>query len=310
MRNAFADEITKLAGENSKVVLLSGDIGNKLFNAFKDQHETRFMNCGVAEANMVGVASGMALSGLRPVTYTITTFMTARCFEAIKLDVCYHKVPVVIVGVGGGLSYASLGPTHHAFEDVAILRVLPGLAVVSPADPWEVRAALRAALQRNGPVYLRIGKKGEPTLHTAIPDFEIGKAISLRAGHDVTLLANGTITPNVLAAAELLAAQGISAEVINMHTIKPLDETCLQQVFSRRKMVVTVEEHSLIGGFGSAVAEWAADHGPFPVTLRRIGIPDRFIHEAGGQKYARKQINLHPEGIAARVAKELGNEKD
>lgn len=303
MRNAFADEITKLAGEMNNLTLLSGDIGNRLFNAFKDQQPERFLNCGVAEANMVGVAAGMALSGLRPVTYTITTFMTSRCFEQIKLDVCYHKAPVVIAAVGAGLSYASLGPTHHSFEDLAILRVLPGLALVCPADPLEVRAALRAAVRYNGPVYLRLGKKGEPVLHAEIPPFEIGRAITMREGGDgVVLLSTGTLLPNVLAAADLLAAQKVSATVINMHTVKPLDEECLRRVFSASRCVATVEEHSLIGGFGSAVAEWAADHGPFTAKLIRMGIADRFIHEAGNQKAARKRAGLDAEGIAGRIA--------
>ncbi|HBA84531.1 MAG TPA: transketolase [Verrucomicrobia bacterium] len=305
MRNAFADEITKLADADPRVVLLSGDIGNRLFNTFKEHHPDRFLNCGVAEANMIGVGAGMGLSGLRPVTYTITTFVTSRCYEQIKLDVCYHKAPVIITGVGAGLSYASLGPTHHSFEDIASLRALPGLTILCPADPWEVRAALRAALKLNGPVYLRLGKKGEPPLHADVPEFEIGRALVMREGTDVALLSTGNILPNVLAAAELLQAAGISAGVLNFHTVKPLDQERLQQVFGGTKLVATIEEHSLIGGFGSAVAEWAADQGPFPARLVRFGIPDRFIHEAGNQKYARKKAGLSAEAIAERIKEQF-----
>jgi transketolase len=165
MRNAFADEITKLGAVDQRVVLLSGDIGNKLFDKYKEKAEGRFFNCGVAEANMMSVAAGMALCGLRPVIYTITPFTTTRCFEQIRVDACYHKAPVIIVGTGSGLSYAELGPTHHSCEDMAILRALPEMTVMAPGDVPELRAALRAALKQDGPVYIRIGKKGEPNIH-------------------------------------------------------------------------------------------------------------------------------------------------
>ena len=158
MRNAFAQEITALAAEDKRIVLLSGDIGNRLFDPYKKQFPDRFYNCGVAEANMTSVAAGMALSGLRPVTYTIAAFNTVRCLEQIRVDVCYQGLPVVIVGVGGGLSYAALNATHHALEDVAFLRILPNMTVICPGDAWEVRAAVRAAIKHNGPVYVRLGK--------------------------------------------------------------------------------------------------------------------------------------------------------
>lgn len=305
MRNAFADEITRLAGEDSRIVLLSGDIGNRLFNKFREQAPDRFYNCGVAEANMMGTAAGLAMSGLRPVAYTITPFITTRCLEQIKLDVCYQKLPVVFVAVGAGLSYASLGPTHHSFEDLAILRVLPNLAVVCPADPWEVRAALRAALHRPGPVYLRLGKKGEAAIHAAPPEFGIGCAIVLRHGKDVGILATGNLVAEALAVADLLEAQGVACMVVDFHTVKPLDEKVLHTVFSDTRLVATMEEHSLIGGFGSAVAEWLADHAPFPTGLVRFGMRDEFLHQAGNQKFARRYFGLDAEAVAARIAAKL-----
>jgi transketolase len=200
MRNAFADEITQLAAVDKRVVLLSGDIGNKLFDNFKKIDKDRFYNCGVAEANMMGVAAGMALSGLRPIIYTITPFTTTRCFEQIRVDVCYHRAPVIIVGTGSGLSYAELGPTHHSLEDMAILRTLPGMCVLAPCDVFELRAALRVALQQDRPVYIRIGKKGEPNIHPEPPVFAIGKALTLRHGTDVILLGSGTVMSEVLKA--------------------------------------------------------------------------------------------------------------
>ncbi len=301
MRNAFADEITNLAIQNEKVVLLSGDIGNRLFNTFKEKVPARFYNCGVAESNMMGVAAGMAACGFRPVAYTITPFTTFRCHEFIKLDVCYHKAPVMIVGVGSGLGYASLGPTHHSLEDIGALRVLPNLTIVCPADAWEVRAALRAGLNYPGPMFVRIGKKNEPVIHDRVPEFTIGQAMPLRAGAEVCLLAAGTILPNTLEAAKLMAQADVSPEVINYHTIKPLDTRVLEDVFGRFRLVVTIEEHSLIGGLGAAVAEWLADRGPVGARLLRLGTPDAFLHTAGSQKYARRLLGLDPESICQRV---------
>src|SRR5262249_33705790 len=164
MRNAFASEITALAAQDERIVLLSGDIGNKLFDEFKARFPGRFLNCGVAEANMISMAAGLAMCGLRPVTYTIASFTTVRCLEQIRIDACYHHQPIVIAGVGAGLAYAANGGTHHSCEDIALLRALPGMTVVCPGDPVEVRLALRAALQEPGPVYLRLGKKGEPVV--------------------------------------------------------------------------------------------------------------------------------------------------
>jgi transketolase len=307
MRNAFAEEITQLARQDSRVVLLSGDIGNKLFDEFKAVDERRFYNCGVAEANMIGVAAGMALSGLRPVVYTITPFTTTRCFEQIRVDVCYHKAPVVIVGTGSGLSYAELGPTHHSLEDMAILRTLPGMRVIAPCDREELRLALRAALHEESPVYIRIGKKGEPDIHSKSPDFKIGRAIVVREGSDVLLLSAGTVMPEVLEAAELLNAKGISAQVASFHTIKPLDVAYLAAASTRVKLVATIEEHGLIGGLGSAVAEWSASAGS-ATPLLCFGTPDEFMHEVGSQKYARAKYGLTPDNIAARILAALGKE--
>ena len=202
MRNAFAAEMTALASEDERIVLLSGDIGNRLFNDYKECCPARFLNCGVAEANMISMAAGMALCGLRPVAYTITSFVTARCLEQIKLDVCYQNVPVIIVGVGSGLSYASLNATHHSCEDIAFLRMLPNMTVICPGDVWEVRLALRAALKQDGPIYIRMGKKNEPVIHPHAPEFSIGKGIDVREGSDVCFLATGTLLPMAVEAAD------------------------------------------------------------------------------------------------------------
>jgi transketolase len=300
MRNAFADEITKLAESNDRVVMLSGDIGNKLFDNFKKVDARRFYNCGVAEANMMGVAAGLALSGLRPVVYTITPFTTTRCFEQIRVDACYHKAPVIIVGTGSGLSYAELGPTHHSLEDLAILRTLPGMRVLAPCDTTELRMALRAALTEDGPVYIRIGKKGEPAIHAQPPQFRIGEAIVVRPGTDVALIAAGTIMAEVLKAADLLEQHGISAEVVSFHSVKPLDRTYLDRACARFKLVATIEEHSRIGGLGGAVAECYASRRDAPAQLS-FGSDDEFMHEVGSQDYARAKYGLTAGNIADKV---------
>lgn len=302
MRNAFADEVTKLAAQDQRVVLLSGDIGNKLFDNFKKVDERRFYNCGVAEANMMGVAAGMALSGLRPLVYTITPFTTTRCFEQIRVDACYHHVPVTIVGTGSGLSYAELGPTHHSLEDLAILRTLPGMTVMAPCDANELRACLRAALKQDGPVYIRIGKKGEPVIFNEVPDLRIGKVSIVRTGTDVALLSAGTMMGEALAAAERLHAEGISAEVVSMHSIKPLDVEYLAAAARRFKLIASIEEHGLIGGLGSAIAEWRARVNA-PVRQLAFGTPDEFMHEVGTQEYARRKYGLTAEVIAAGVSR-------
>ncbi|MCE9613643.1 MAG: transketolase [Lentisphaerae bacterium] len=306
MRDAFANELLDLAKADPRVVLLSGDIGNRMFDKFKAACPGRFYNCGVAEANMTSVAAGMALSGLRPVTYTITAFNTLRCLEQIRLDVCYQNLPVVLVGVGGGLSYASLNATHHALEDIACLRMLPKMTVICPCDAWETRAAMRAALALGAPVYVRLGKKGEPTVHDRVPDFTIGKGMVLREGRDVCFIGTGTMLPTVLAAADRLGRDGMVAGVVNMHTVKPLDVALCAEVFARYPLVVSVEEHSAAGGLGGSIAEWRAGLStPGLAPLLRIGTADDFMYVAGEQEYAREYFGLTEEHIAAQVAQAL-----
>ena len=203
MRSAFAHEITSLAMADDRVVLLSGDIGNRMFDDFKSKFPDRFYNCGIAEQSMISLGAGLAMCGLRPVAYTIAPFVTYRCLEQIRVDLCYHELPMVLVGVGAGLGYAELGATHHSCEDIAMLRALPGMSVICPGDAHEVRAGLRGALQLSGPAYLRIGKKGEPVVHPSVPaGFQIGKALTIREGNDVCLLSTGNTLPLAVEAGE------------------------------------------------------------------------------------------------------------
>ncbi len=301
MRNAFADEITKLATKDERIVMLPADIGNRLFDSYKEQFPERFYNCGVAEANMISLAAGMAFCGLRPIAYTINSFITARCYEQIKVDVCYNNLPVIIAGVGGGFGYASLGATHHSCEDIAIMRVLPNMTVICPGDAFEVKAAIRAALKHNGPVYIRLGKKGEPLIHKKIPDFKIGKVIVIKRGDGICLLSTGNMLPTVLKVSELLNVKGISAQVVSFHTIKPLDKDFLSSIFCKFDLVVTIEEHSLLGGLGGGIAEWLADHPQQKARLLRFGTRDEFLHKVGDQEYTRNYFGLTAEEINKKI---------
>ncbi len=306
MRNAFAKQIADLAEKDERIVVLSGDIGNRLFDDLKARCPGRFFNCGVAEANMIGVAAGMAMSGLRPVCYTIAPFLTYRCLEQIRVDVCYHNVPVTLVGTGAGLSYASLGATHHSCEEMGMLRLLPNLAVLAPADSHEVRASIKAALRHDGPSYIRIGKKGEPDVHATEPALEIGRAIPVRPGLDVAFLATGTILPVALNAAIELESHSLSAAVFSVPSLKPLDTATLQKVFSTYRLVATVEEHSVLGGLGGSVAEWLADQHPAPgARLLRFGTPDQFLHLTCEQDEAREHFQLTPAHLADRIRRAL-----
>lgn len=312
MRDAFADELLKLAIADPRIVLLVGDLGYRLFDEMA-AIPGRFTNAGVAEQNMMGMAAGMAMSGLRPVVYSIAPFVTTRCFEQVRTDVCYHGLPVVIVGVGAGLSYADLGPSHHALEDIAIMRTLPGMQIVCPGDPCEARAALRCALTSDHPAYLRLGKRGEPCVHAGIPaEFGVGKAIDIAPWDDglVCILACGTILPVAIEAARLLSEQGVcTPDVASFPWIKPLDEAKLREAFGAYDLVVTMEEHGLAGGLGSAVAEWASDRGMGQrgdgAALLRLGTPDRFHCEAGDQEHARRVLGLSAKAVAGRIRSAL-----
>lgn len=312
MRNAFADEITILGKEMPELLLLVGDIGNRLFDLYKASQGDRFFNCGIAEANMISVGAGLALTGFRPVCYTITPFITARCLEQIRVDVCYHEAPVVIVGVGAGLSYANNGATHHSCEDIAMLRCLPNMSVVCPSDPTEVRLALRAAVLSKTPVYLRLGKKGERELALPRQNFTIGEAQQLASGTDIALLGCGTIVPTMLDVADRLRIRGLTPSLWNFHTVKPIDRRSLQGIFQTHKLVVTVEEHSHLGGFGSAVSECASELVSSAPRILRLGTSDSFLHEGGEQEHARKLFGLDVEQLEMRIvegfARTLRNE--
>jgi len=302
MRNACVETLLELAKQDERIVFITGDLGFGVVTPFMELLPRQFINAGVAEENMTGLATGMALSGKIAFTYSLGNFPTLRCLEHIRNDVCYHNANVKIITVGGGFAYGSMGPTHHATEDLAVMRALPGMTVVAPGDPVEARAATRAVKDYPGPCYLRLGKAGEPTVHRAPIDFQIGKAILMRQGGDATLISTGGILLPTVRAAERLAKEGIEARVLSMHTLRPLDTEAVLAAARETRAILTVEEHSIIGGLGSAVSEVLAEADDNKAAFRRIGIPPEFSPHIGSQEYMRSRHGLTEEAIAARVA--------
>ena len=298
MRNAFARAMTELARERSDICLLSGDIGNRMFDKYKDIAPTRFINCGIAEANMMSMAAGMAISGLRPVVYTITPFTTTRCLEQIRTGVAYHEAPVVIIGTGSGLSYAELGATHHSLEDLAIIRSIPNMQVCAPADSLELVAQLRQAIDTSIPTYIRIGKKGEPNLHNINTKLGIGKANMLREGEKYLLLGIGPILTEAIEASKILSEQDINLAVANIGSIKPIDERFLKDCVDQKyRHWITLEEHHMTGGLGTTLLEWVSERKIENVKINRMGISDKFIHQLGDQSYVRAAERLNAKAI-------------
>ena len=300
MRTAFVRALTAAAAEDERVMLLTGDLGFKLFDEFAARYPGRFLNVGVAEATMAGVATGLALEGQRPFMYSIATFATLRCYEQIRNDVCYHRAAVTIVGVGGGYSYGANGPTHHALEDITIMRALPNMTVMCPADPAETEAAVRAILGHEGPVYLRLGRAGEPAVHPGTVALRIGESLRLRDGDDAALLSTGNMLAVAVAAADCLAARGVRARVVSMPTVKPLDVAAVEDAARRTRVVATLEEHTTIGGFGSAVAEHVAGLG-VRTPLLRLGAPDAFAHACGDPAFHRERCGRTAAAVAEGV---------
>lgn len=304
MRNAFTEAICEVARQDPRIVFLVSDIGNITFDCFRREFPERFLNVGVAEANMIGVSAGLALAGKIPIAYTIASFEVFRAFEQIRDDVCYQNLPVKIVGVGGGLAYSTLGPTHHTVEDVAMFRAVPNMTILCPADPIEAKLLAFAAVERSGPVYVRLAKAGEPRVHAAEIPIRVGQAIRLTDGEDVTLIATGVLVWRALKAAQTLRAEGVHAAVLDMHTLKPLDERAVTDAARRTGAIVTLEEHSLYGGLGGAVAEVIAEQAP-GAHLKRLGLPDRFCSEYGTQDYLLDRAGLSVEAVARAVSEFL-----
>jgi len=296
MRNSFAKGLTSAASKNEEIILFYADIGNNLFNSIKSEAPERVFNAGIAEANMASMAAGAAKMGFKPFIYTITPFTTARNFEQIKVDIAYANLPVVIVGTGSGLSYAALGPTHHSFEDIALMRSLPNMIIVCPADSHELELLLPKIIGLNKPCYFRIGKKNEPIITQGTSDLELGKANILEEGKDIAIFSSGTSAPLAQEVAQALHQLGKEPEFVSFHTIKPLDEQYLKKCSTRFKHIVTIEEHNVQGGFGSAILEFFNEQ-QLCCNIHRFGIHDQFIDKVGSRSSALEKTGLTTSSI-------------
>lgn len=293
-RKAFAETLIALAEADPRIVAVANDsIGSSNLGAFKKRFPDRLINVGIAEQNMVGVASGLANGGLLPFVCGASCFLTGRATEQVKVDLGYTRANVKLCGMSSGVAYGELGPTHHSIEDLAWTRVIPNLHVVVPADPIETAAAVRAAAAHDGPVFLRLSRMPVPVVHPSDYAFSFGQAPRLRSGYDLTLIANGTMVCRALEAAELLAADGLQAAVLNMSSVKPLDRAAIQAAAAAGP-IVTIEEHSTLGGLGGAVAEAVVEL--HPVRMRLLGFPGVFA-PTGSPSFLFEHFGLTPQGI-------------
>lgn len=279
MRTAYLKALYELAGKDKNVYALISDNGAIVYDDYRRDFPDQYLNLGISEANMLGMAAGMASRGKIPFAYTIGAFLAYRAFEFIRNDICLQKQNVKIVGTGAGEVYSALGPTHHSTEDLGGLRSLPNLTILSPASPLEVRKATLAAYEYQGPVYLRLGTNRESEIYEKDYDFVMGKGVTLREGNDITLIGTGSILKDVLDVAEKLERDGIQTRVVNIHTIKPLDEEIIQKAIDETERIIVIEDHNIIGGLGSAVAEVIAEYGK-GVKYKRVGLKD-FSHGYG-----------------------------
>ncbi|MGE0756140.1 MAG: transketolase family protein [Pirellulaceae bacterium] len=301
MRDAFVARLTLLAERDPRVMLLTGDLGFGVLTDFARRFPRQYVNVGVAEQNMTGLATGLALEGHIVFTYSIANFVFMRCLEQIRNDAAYHDCNVNVVAVGAGFSYGSLGISHHATEDLAIMRALPSVTVLSPGDDWEAGEATEAAAATRGTCYLRLDRSGTMAATQPAESFQLGKIRQVRDGSDVTLIATGGVLEEALRASQELAVRGLKCRVLSVHTLKPLDTDTLVRAARETGGVITIEEHSILGGLGSAVAETLLEASAAPRFFHRLGLRDQFSSVVGSQAYLRKRYGIDATAILETV---------
>lgn len=301
MRTRFFADLVEAARSDPDLVLMTGDLGFGVVEPFVEACPEQFINAGVAEQNMTGMAAGIALAGSKVFTYSIANFPTLRCLEQIRNDIAYHGADVTVVAVGGGLAYGALGMSHHATEDLSIMRSIPGMAVAAPGDAAETSAVLTDLLTRGGPAYLRLGKAGEPVVHAGAVTVPRGTSLRLHEGEDVCLVTTGGMLPVGVRVVDLLEDLGISCTLVSMPWLAPFDVATVQAAGAAHRLVVTLEEHSVTGGLGGATAEVLAEEaGSAP--LLRLGLPHQFSSVVGDQEYLRARHGLTPDAVSDRVS--------
>ncbi|MDR3259589.1 MAG: hypothetical protein LBT51_08295 [Fusobacteriaceae bacterium] len=291
MRNTFVDTLFEEAAIDPNIYLITGDLGFGVLTKFWEIYPDRFINAGISEQNMASVAAGLALEGKNVFIYSIGNFPTLRCIEQIRNCIAYHKANVTVVAVGGGFAYGALGMTHHATEDIAIMRALPEFTIFTPCDPEETRQVTKLARKIVGPSYIRLGRGGEKNLHSNSIDVQIGKANLLKDGKDTAIFVSGAIANEALIAANMLEKEDISCSVYSFPTVKPIDKEIILEIAKNIEQIYTLEEHNIIGGFGSAVSEIIAESGS-SVKIKRIGLQDVFTSMVGSQSYLRNYYGM------------------
>lgn len=303
--DVFADTMLEIAGQDRDVLVVTSDSrGSGKLTHYGDTLPAQIIELGIAEQNVIGISAGLASAGKKVFATSPACFITARAFEQIKNDVAYSDQPVRIIGISAGVSYGALGATHHSLHDYAALRAVHNITIIAPADNFEAREAIKAIHNIDHPVYVRFGKAAIPHVHGENSTFTIGKAATIRDGHDLTFIACGETVPVALAAAELLAAQGIECRVLSMHTIKPLDEQAIRQAARETGAIITVEEHSIHGGLGEACAAVLMQQGPV-VPFRIVGFPDEYM-VTGSQKEIFNHYGISADGLAKTARAILG----
>jgi transketolase len=306
-RDAYGETLVELAAENRNIVVLDADLSGSTKTApFAKQFPDRFFNMGIAEANMVGTAAGLAAGGKIPFLSTFAVFASGRAWEQIRQSVAYPKANVKVVATHGGITVGEDGGSHQSVEDIAIMRAIPNMTVIVPADGPETKAAIRAVAGYKGPVYIRLGRNKVPSVFEGVPSFTIGKGAQLAAGTDLTFITTGLMSAQALKAAEVLKGKGISARVVHLGTIKPIDEEIIVAAARETGAIVTAEEHSIVGGLGGAVAEVLAER--FPVPMKRVGINDRF-GTSGKAEELMKYFGLMPENLVDAALEVLPRKK-
>lgn len=301
MRDTFVKTLVELAKNDKNIELVTGDLGFGVLKPFWEQCPDQFTNAGIAEQNMTSMAAGMALEGKTVFTYSIGNFPTLRCLEQIRNDCAYHKANVKVVCIGGGFVYGSLGMSHQATEDLAILRALPDVVVMAPADLVEAEECTKALAKYKGTAYLRLGRGGEKRIHEKLDNFEIGKAIKVHDGEKIAIFSTGAIFEEVTAAYDELKTLGHNPAVYTFPTVKPIDKETIENISREFDLVVTVEEHNIVGGFGSAVAEVMAEMNSKRARLLRIGLNDEYSIRVGNQKYLRTQYEMDSKSIVKKI---------
>lgn len=288
MRTTFINTLTQMAREDEKIMCIIGDTGFSVFEEFEKEFGERFVNVGIAEQNFVSFGAGLAAMGMKPYIYNVVSFMTLRATEQILLDVCYQENPVVLVGVGGGFAYDTAGPTHHALQDIAMMTAIPNMTVVCPGDPVEMKAIMEQSGNYGQPLYIRIGRSVDPIVHTMPIEYKIGKAIKIKEGKEAAIFASGVVLNDAVKTCNELEKKGISSALYSMPTIKPIDEECILECARQGKAIFTVEEHSIIGGLGDAVARVLVERMvEYPVKFKRFGVSDTFVPVTGTREYLR-----------------------